>query len=279
MKTFASSLLSLAVTVLAANSTLSHGQQAEKRLGDASSGYSFAVPTGFKSQQTDEGFGLVNPAQTIAIVVKTHDFQTFDKFMAQSNLESDGFSQLGKVQDVGEKGKTFRVAKQTPQGALIVDTFVLFSPYGAGALVVAFSDTANNKESFQTASQIANSVAFAEPQTSGAEIQWQMFLRGKHLTHASTSSGGGSERKDIYLCPSGKFFYHSEFLSNSVIGSGVVASKLDGGWKVSARGEIRLVLHFSNGRVDEYKVVRGQSNEVVVLNGKRYLAQTLNQCP
>lgn len=163
MKKFTPKLRTCVLILLSMNSAFSQTKESEKRLTDTGGEYSFAVPAGYVAQQNDEGFGLVNSAQTVMVAIKRHDFQTFEKFKAQSNLENDGFSPMEKVQDVGEQGKTFRVSKQTPQGLLIVDTFVMFSPFGGGMLIVAFSDNANNKVGFQTALQIANSVAFTKP--------------------------------------------------------------------------------------------------------------------
>ena len=230
MKSFISTLITCAVMLLATNPVFSQGSSFETRPTDENSGYSFTVPTGFKAQKSDEGFALVNTAQTILIVVKSHDFQTMKEFDAQSNLERDGLTQVGKVQDVGNKGKHFRVSKQTPQGLGIVDTFVMFSTFGGGTLVVAISETANHEEGFQAGLRVAESVAFTKRQTSSAETQWQTVLRGKHLLYLYTANGF-SERRDIYLCPSGEFYFHSDTLSNSSTGSGVLASNSDGRWK------------------------------------------------
>lgn len=278
MKKIVPTLLACALISLSVNSVFSQTGQAEKRLSDASGGYSFAVPAGFVSQQNDEGFGLVNGAKTVVVAVKAHDFQTFEKFAAQANLERDGLTLVGKVQDVGATGKAFRAAKQTPEGVLVVDTFVLFSPHGGGVLVVAFSDTANNEEGLRSAFRIAGSVAFARPQESEAGAQWEAFFRGKHLLYLYTASGY-SERKDIYLCPSGKFFFRGDASSLSNNGSAAVGSDADGSWKVSSRGGATLVLQFRGGDVHEYKIERRQAGNEIGLNGKRYFVQTFNGCP
>lgn len=278
MTKISTSLLICMLLALAANPAHSQTGQAEKRLSDAGGGFSFAVPAGFISQQSDEGFGLVNGAKTVILAVKAHDFQTFEKFAAQANLERDGLTLVGKVQDVGATGKTFRVTQQTSQGVIVVDTFVLFSPHGGGALVVALSDTANNQAGFQAALRIAESVAFARPQESDAAKQLEAALGGKHLLYLYTASGY-SERRDIYLCPSGKFFFRSNASSLSNSGSGAVGSDADGTWKVSARGGATLVLQFRSGDVHEYTISRRQAGNEIGLNGKRYFVQTFNDCP
>jgi len=277
MKSFISTLLTCALILLAANPVFCQGESAEKRLRDDNNSYSLTIPTGFKAQKSDEGFALVNPAQTVLIVVKGHDFQTMKEFDAQSNLERDGLTQVGKVQDVGDKGKHFRVSKQTPKGLGIVDTFVLFSPFGGGTLVVAFCETANHEEGFQAGLRVAESIAFTKRETSNAESQWQTVLRGKHLLYLYTANGF-SERRDIYLCPSGEFYFHSDALSNSSIGSGVLASNSDGRWKITARDSVTLTLQFNNGRMNEYKITRRQAANEIGLNGNRYFVQTQNKC-
>ncbi len=272
---FQALFLSLLILTLAA-SGFSQPKQTEKRLSDTSGGYSFAAPTGFDSSQNEEGFGLVNTEKTVVIAVKNHNFKSFQEFSEQSNLEKDGFSLVGKVQDFGDKGKTFLVAKQTAQGILLADTFVLFSPYGGGALIVSFSDKANNQKGFQAAMQIAKSVTFAKPQTSEAANQWQTFLSGKHLTYLYTASGF-SERTDIYLCSSGEFSYRSDSSSLSNNGSGVVGANSVGNWKISPSGT-SLILQFSNGAAREYKISRRQASNEIGLNGNRYFVQPQNEC-
>ncbi|MGA9993789.1 MAG: hypothetical protein WBP93_00100 [Pyrinomonadaceae bacterium] len=277
MKKIVSNLLVYTLILLTVNSVSAQSKPSEERLKDASGEYSFTVPTGFRAQRSEEGFGLVNTAQTVLIVLKAHDFQTFENFAAQSNVENDGFTPIGKVQSVGEKGKAFRVFKKTPQGYLIVDTFVMFSPFGGGMLVVAFSDTANHEKSFQTALQIAQSVEFAKAQASEDGNPWQTFLRGKHLLYLYTASGF-SERTDIYLCPSGAFYYSSDSSSLSNNGSGAVGSNSAGTWKVSTRGGAKLVLQFRNGTLREYTISRRQASNEIGLNDNRYFVQTSNEC-
>lgn len=258
------------------DSVSAQAKQTDKRLSDASGGYSFIAPLGFESKQSEEGFGLVNTEKTVVIAVKNHNFNSFEEFAAQSSLEKDGFSLVGKVQDYGEKGKTFLVAKQTPQGSLMADTFVLFSPFGGGTLVVAFSDKQNNQKGFQGALKIAQSVSFTKPQTSETANQWQTFLRGKHLLYLYSASGF-SERTDIYLCSSGEFVYQSDSSSLSNNGSGAVGANSDGTWKTSASGD-SLILQFRNGTMREYKLSRRAVSSEIGLNGNRYFVQTQNAC-
>ncbi len=277
MKGFILTLLTCAMILFVSNRVFCQGNLAETRLTAESSGYSLTVPTGFKAQESDEGFALVNTSQTVVIVVKGHDFQTMAEFDAQANLERDGLTPIGKVQDIGKSGKHFRVSKKTQQGLGIVDTFVMFSPFGGGTLVVAICESANHEEGFQAGLRVANSVAFTKRQPSSAETQWQSLLRGKHLLYLYTANGF-SERRDIYLCPSGEFYFHSDTLSNSSTGSGVLASNSDGRWRISARGAVTLVLQFNNGRINEYKITRRQATNEMGLNGDRYFVQTQNKC-
>ena len=110
-------------------------------------------------------------------------------------------------------------------------------------------------------------------------LGWTQKTPGAPFAPGTTFVAEQTLPRQVYLCPSGRFLFRSEFLSNSINGSGATASKLEGGWKVSARGGVKLVLQFTNGRVDEYKVSAGQSNDVISLNGNRYLVQTLERCP
>ena len=259
------------------NSALSQSKETEKRLSDTSGGYSFVAPAGFDSQKNEEGFGLVNTEKNVVVAVKNHSFKSFEEFSTQSNLERDGFSLVGKVQDLGLKGKTFLVAKQTPEGVMTVDTFVLFSPYGGGTLIVSFTEKDNNQKGFQAGLQIAKSVAFTKPQMSEAASQWQTLLSGKHLLYLYTASGF-SERTDIYLCSSGRFLYRSDSSSLSNNGSGLVGANSDGNWEISPSGGGSLVLQFGNGTMRQYKISRRQAGNEIGLNGNRYFVQTQNEC-
>lgn len=259
------------------NSAFAQNKQTEKRLSDTAGGYDFAVPAGFSAKQTEEGFGLVNTAQTVVIAVKSHEFKSFEEFFAQSNLKNDGFSLVGKVQDVGETGKTFLAAKQTAQDVLLVNTLILFSPYGGGALIVSFSDQDNNQKGFQTVLQIAEGMTFAKSAKSASANAWQTFLSGKQLIYLYTSSGF-SERTDIYLCASGGFFYRRDSSSLSSNGSGVIGASSDGNWKISSNNGGNLLLQFRSGTVREYKISRRQAGNEIGLNGNRYFVKTQNEC-
>lgn len=256
------------------------GQSAadEKQLKDAAYGYSFSLPTDFESKQNEEGFAAANSKKTVLFVIKPHSFQDFQAFAAQANLEKDGFSQVGNVQELDKQNKTFRASKQTPQGLLITDTFVLFSPFGGGLLVVAFSDQANAASAFEQALKISKSVVFSKPAVSELSSQLQSLFGGKHLLYFYTASGF-SERTDIYLCSSGSFIYRTDSSSLSAAGSGVTAANADGNWKISTFGNnASLILQFNNGNKREYKISRRQANNEIGLNGNRYFVQSHTLC-
>jgi hypothetical protein len=253
---------------------------AEQRVTDAASGYDFVIPAGWKSQQSDEGFGLVNAAQTIVIAVKAHNYANFDAFAADANLERDGLELVGKVQDLSG-GKVLRTVKRTPQGTVVIDTSVLFSPHGGGTVVVALSNETNAEEAFNKSVQIAQTVRFFKPQESDVATQWQKALSGKHLLYLYTASGY-TERKDIYLCASGTFYQGSDaggFNPNdSGDGSFGARSSKSGTWKVAARGGLKLILQFQNGATAEYAITRRQAGNEVGLNGQRFFVQAHNKC-
>lgn len=259
------------------HSVSSQPQEAEKRLSDPGGGYSFTAPSGFDSQKSEEGFGFADTGKTVGIAVTRHNFRSFEEFAAQANLEKNGFVLVGKVQDLDQNGKTFLVTKQTAEGVLMVDTFVLFSPHGGGVMVVALSNKESNQKGFRAGLQVAKSVAFTKPQASEAASQWQTLLRGKHLIYLYTASGF-SERTDIYLCPSGKFFYRSNSSSLSNNGSGVVGANSDGNWEISPGGGASLILRFGNGTARQYVISRRQSGDEIGLNGKRYFVQLQDEC-
>lgn len=249
-----------------------------KQLKDAARGYGFSLPADFEAQQNDEGFVAANSKKTILLVVKPHNYQNFQKFSEQANLGKDGFSLIGKIQDLGKQNKTFRASKQTPQGKLITDSFVLFSPHGGGLIIVAFTDTANAENAFQQTLKISESVVFSKPVIGELSSQLQNLFRGKHLLYLYTTSGF-SERTDIYLCSSGAFIHRTDSSSLSANGSGATAAKTDGSWKISTFGSnANLILQFGSGAIREYKISKRQASNEIGLNGNRYFVQNHNVC-
>lgn len=126
--------------------------------------------------------------------------------------------------------------------------------------------------------QLDDGMAFLKQQASDVGDQWTTFFRGKHLIYLYTS-GGFTERRDIYLCRSGAFFSRNDSSSLSSNGSGAVASNSDGSWKTSSRGGAKLILEYRNGAVREYRVSRRQAANEIDLNGSRYFVEANNECP
>jgi len=265
------------IIFLTANTVFS--QTGESRLTDSGGGYSFAAPAGWKSKASEEGFGLVNPAETIILAVKSHNYQNFAAFAADANLERNGLELIGKPQDI-PGGSTFRTTKNTTKGRIVIDTCVLFSPHGGGAIIAAFSDEANSAAAFETGISVAKSVRFVKPRQTAAGGSSQSALSGKHLLYLYTASGY-TERKDIYLCASGGFYQSTDlggFTPNESNGSSFGSLRAaHGTWKVSPNGA-KLVLSFRNGGTVEYQISKRQASNEIGLNGKRFFVQSQDKC-
>ena len=252
--------------------------QVKKRLNDVNNGYSFLPPDGFESKQNEEGFALVNKAQTVILIIKAHNYSNFQQFANDANLEKDGFALVGKIQDFGENGKAFRASKQNAQGTLIADTFVSFSSYSGGVLVVALSDAQNAENGFQKGLEISKSLNFSKPTATAGNNQLENAFRGKHLLYLYTTSGF-SERTDIYLCSSEAFIFKVNSSSLSANGSGAVGGNSDGKWRISSSGNnASLILQFNNGSTRQYSISARQASNEIGLNGKRFFVQNHNQC-
>jgi hypothetical protein len=272
--------IALAALSFALISCISGFAQAPKtasanRVVDPAHGYSFNAPKGWTKKDGDGGFVLVNSAQTILIAVKAHNYKDFKAFMADANLEGDGLKQIGETKSIDENTKYFRAARQTDQGILVVDTLVLFSPHGGGLAIASLTDSKNAETGLRAAAEVAATVLFSKPQISAAGGEWQTFLRGKQLIYFYTGSGY-SERRDIWLCPSGNFYMTFDGSSLSNTGSGVINANNRGTWRVVS--ENGLLLQFQNGQTRQYKLSRRQTAGEISLDNSRYFVKPHNQC-
>lgn len=267
-----------ALAIIIFLSVFSADAQLKKRLSDQNAGYSFLPPAGFETKQSDEGFALVDTAQTLILVVKAHNYSNFQQFAGEADLEKDGFTLIGKIQTLGEQNKVFRASKQTAQGALIADTFVTFSPYGGGVLIVALAEQKYAEKGFQKGLEITETITFSKPVPAPGNSRIESLFRGKHLLYFYTASGF-SERTDIFLCRSGSFIYRINSSSLSANGSGALGANSDGKWKIFGDGaNAELILQFNNGTTRRYSVSARQASNEINLNGKRFFVQDHSQC-
>ncbi len=260
------------IVVIAIFAACTFGQA---RLASEPEGYSFAMPRGWKSEKSGDGYAVGNPERTIVIAVKGHTYANFQAFAAEAHLERDGLTLVGEPKTI-TGGYHFRTTKD----GLIIDTFVVFSPSGGGAMAVAFAKEPDAVTALNTGGAIANSFVFTKPKVSAAAGQVRNVLAGKHLMFLYTASGY-SERKDIYLCSSGTFYQSTNmggFSPGDVGGPSFGASGgKSGSWAISANGQ-KLVLRFQQGGTTEYLLTaRGASNEIG-MNGRRWFVQAQTVC-
>ena len=251
-------------------------------LTDDAGGYSFTAPAGWKSNRGDVGFTLVNPTKTIIIAVKPHDYANFEAAVRDTQLD-DSSRVVGKSQDLRNGGKTVRVAQTTPNGTLIIDLFVLFSPNGGGTSIIAMSNAANADAAFNAGLDLSEGVTFVKRErrssaVNGASSPWHSALTGKHLLYMY-SGNGYFEEKHIYLCSSGVFLQKtgSGGFSPGDVDGGSFAGRGGhrGSWRISGS---TLILNFQDGSVGEYALTPRRAGNEVGLNGKRYFVQSQDVC-
>lgn len=246
---------------------------------EPSEGYSFEHPSDLNSTRSEGGHALVDQKQTMLILVKSHNNRDFEQFAASANLEADGLTLVGSPQQI-QGGTSFRTSKNTPQGMAIVDTFVVFSPFGGGAIVVALSDVQNAEASFKAGYNVAMSLKFKKAEVSAKADQVRNVLGGKHLLYLYTGSGY-SERTDIYLCKSGTAYRSSDlggFTPGNVDGPSAAAySRNQGTWRISPDGNT-LIIVMNNGATSQYKITPRQAGNEIALNGNRYFVKEHNVC-
>jgi hypothetical protein len=209
------------------------------------------------------------------VVIKSHNYANFQEFGAEANLAREGLELVGQPQQI-TGGVTFRTAKRTQQGNLIIDTCVLFSQYDTGVVIAGLTDDKNAVYSFETVIAIAKSVQFEKPVTGSGAFATQ--LKGKHLLFLYTGSGY-SERKDIYLCSSGEFYQSNDMggfnpndSADSSFGSRRAAH---GTWSITGEA---LTLRFRSGGNTRYTLAKRAAGNEIGLNGQRFFVKEQNAC-
>lgn len=234
---------------------------------DLPEGYRAQIPAGYSVRQDLSGVVAGNADATSAIILKAHNFGSFEAFAADANLARDGFTLLGEPRVVGANTVHFRASKPDPKGLLIADTFVSFKPTGSGCLVVALSDQAHADAAYYSAYDIVTSMRTTEPSASAATSAWDAALRGRHLVYLYTGNGY-SERFDLVLGRQGAFTTSSDASSLSINGSGAVQGGGQGTWTITAAGQ--LLLNYHDGRQASYTLAPGKAGNEVNLNGRRF---------
>ncbi|MEZ5344552.1 MAG: hypothetical protein R2681_03255 [Pyrinomonadaceae bacterium] len=260
----------------AQNSTL-------KKIDDRQNGYSFTVPKNWTDQAAEGGYILLNTDKTASIVIKPHYYENFESFVAaEVNLQRDGLTQVGQVQDMGNGGRSFRAYKASGDKNLIIDTFFLRISAARGLFVVALSNDGDGnlaKTSFEAASEIIRSLKYSAPVQSQVDEQIRSVFSGKKLSFFYTGNGY-SESKTIWLCSSGEYLSKNDSTSNSMLGSGATSAEDRGVWTIESNGAnafLVLTSKIGNGQRRFALSARQASNEVG-LNGARYFVQTQSHC-
>lgn len=256
------------------------------RIADAYSGYSFQMPSAWKSQEQGGGFVLNKIGTEVALSVTPHDYKSLAEMRAQVLDANDAASNTylkAQTQAYGTNGLFVRFDGTAQGQAVVIEMVTLLSPNGGGVTIAASGAKAQFSSEFTTLiKSIANSVQFSKPQTSSLAEQWKQKIKGKRLDYYYTGNGL-ADHYIIHVCSEGTFVYKNDnsYSSNNASGdfSYASAGKDAGKWQVVARGaQPVLVLRFNDGRVWEYPLSAGKAGNEILLNGKRYFVQAGTMC-
>lgn len=111
-----------------------------------------------------------------------------------------------------------------------------------------------------------------------SDADWERDLGGRKLTMAKTS-GGISDKVEIWFCPNGEYAKRIYFGGFSTGGAGTlsVADEDTEGGKFQVRSST-LILQSQDGNTSEYSISQGFEADVVELNGNKYLVSIHNEC-
>jgi hypothetical protein len=227
-------------------------------------GFSTSAPADFQLTHDATKAVAVNAQKTIMVVVTNHNYSNFESFCAGAQLAKDGFAVVGEVRNLNATDRSFRAARPTETGYVLADTFVSFSPYGGGSLIVAISDERNADAAYLTAHQMASQLSFSRPQI---DTLWNQALSGKHLVYLYTGNGY-SERQDLFLHSNGTFQRRNDASSASQNGTGALAGGAQGTWQILSGGQ--LVLRGQDGSLSQVQLSQGNASNEIRLNGRRF---------
>ncbi len=111
-----------------------------------------------------------------------------------------------------------------------------------------------------------------------SDADWARELGGRKLTMAKTS-GGISDKVEIWFCPNGEYAKRTYFGGFSGGGAGTlsIADEETEGGRFQVRSST-LILQSQNGNTSEYSISQSVEGDVVQLNGNGYLVSVHNEC-
>lgn len=277
-------LIILSINLIGMASAQQTGKVEYKELG-----LSFNIPDGWVGQEA-EGMYIMghNSIPGMIFVIPHEQKLTTDQMIAESQqgLDFGGGSYLkpsatvSKLSNSTIGGPFNGVIDGSNAKAYVTG---IANPYGYGLSVIAVTTPESYNNTYQSlAMQVSNSVQFSKPvvskESKGEMADWNYQLGGTKLTWMESYSSGGLDgggynmKTEIHLCKAGFFlFYDKNFTSmGNVGGYSSGSSNGDGKWEIIKSGGVPyLILHFKDGKKNEYKLEWGEDSKLF-LNGYRY---------
>ncbi|TRX55965.1 hypothetical protein FNH22_17530 [Fulvivirga sp. M361] len=258
-------------------------------------GIAFDIPSGWYGEEGDGMLILRSTSIPGVIMIIPHN-QTIEQLTQDARngiTEGDGTAlklsgALTTLSDRAVGGQFSGTMEWQPATAYIIG---MSNPneHAPGVYLAATTTKDQYNASYQRlCEQIYQSVRFSKTNLGTEVAEWKKWLSGVRLTYMNSYyssdytsggiSGGYSTEKTIDLCSKGHFNFNMN-TDSSISGDGVSGYSYgnndgQGTWEigVSALGEVRLILHFHDGKEHNYTL--DYSDDELKLNGTRYFRTT-----
>jgi hypothetical protein len=207
----------------------------------------------------------------IFILVDEMDEEDIEEFLTRDLPLENGLT-LHPEQSM-KKQKSWYRREYTVRGSskpLVGHVTVRQGPHEIGVALMAVSAPETSKSVEQVVDDVARGMEFqppapqASPQNANTEppIDWQEYLKGRHLIRLYTGSGY-SEEEHVWLCSNGSFFRSASSGGFGGGASGAFGSQGQGSWRATGQtsGPGTLILTYGPGAATENSTSFGEWKE------------------
>jgi GNAT superfamily N-acetyltransferase len=256
-----------------------------EQVSDPSAGLRLTIPAGWRGALAPDGesFQLRSDAGGSVIVV-----------LADEMTEAEARAQMGAPVDLGDgvvltpRGEVRAIASghlSAPYAVRgtqvelegVVD--VRLTASGLGVAFILLAPPGSMERDQDALRELALSLGVEAPAVqTGANDEWQPWLRGRYLARFYTASGY-TESTELWLCSDGSFFYDSQGGGFGGGASGAAQSTGGGRWSATGAGRTgTLILEWGNGERSSMALEYDYEADRLYVDGERMLRGPNERC-